>query len=238
MRLMIIRHADPDYANDTITATGKLEARALAEHLRTGASMAGPTRIFSSPMGRARATAAAVADALGLPVAIEEWTRELHALQVRETAGRSFAFWDADGATLLGEDAYADHQAPAWPAPLDEPGIRAQVTEVGTSSDAFLARLGYERSGHRYRVHARSDDRVAVFCHFAFGVTWLAHLLRIPARSMWAGFWLAPSSVTTVLFEERQDGWAVPRCIGLGECAHLRAAGLGANHAGLKANHH
>jgi probable phosphoglycerate mutase len=234
MRLMIIRHADPDYANDTITAKGRLEAVALAEHLRSG----GPTLIFSSPMGRARATAAVVAEALALPVATEDWTRELAWHQVRERGDRVYGFWDADGATLHAEAAFADHDVDAWPAPLDEPGILAQVKGVARASDAFLARLGYERAGHRYRVRARSDQRVAVFCHHAFGVTWLGHLLRIPARTMWAGFWLAPSSVTTILMEEREDDWAVPRCIGLGDCAHLRRAGLESNYAGLKANHH
>lgn len=37
---------------------------------------------------------------------------------------------------------------------------------------------------------------------------------------------LAPSSVTTVLFEERTKDYAVPRCIGLGDISHLYASGL------------
>ncbi len=38
---------------------------------------------------------------------------------------------------------------------------------------------------------------------------------------MWAGFYLAPSSVTTVLFDERTRDVAVPRCIGLSDVSHL-----------------
>ena len=33
MRIYIIRHADPDYENDTITPRGHLEAKALAERM-------------------------------------------------------------------------------------------------------------------------------------------------------------------------------------------------------------
>jgi probable phosphoglycerate mutase len=53
---------------------------------------------------------------------------------------------------------------------------------------------------------------------------------------MWSGFWLPPSSVTTVLFEERSAEWAVPRCIGLGDVSHLHMAGLGVQPSGIKAN--
>jgi probable phosphoglycerate mutase len=68
--------------------------------------------------------------------------------------------------------------------------------------------------------------RIAVFCHNAIALTWLGHLLEIPMPLMWCGFWMAPSSITTILFEERSKEWAVPRCIGLGDTSHLYAAGL------------
>jgi probable phosphoglycerate mutase len=75
-----------------------------------------------------------------------------------------------------------------------------------------------------------------MFCHGGFGLMWLAHLLEIPFPLVWAGFWLPPSSVTTVLFEERSSAWSVPRCIGLGDVAHLYAAGLPVSPAGIMAN--
>ena len=62
------------------------------------------------------------------------------------------------------------------------------------------------------------------------------HLLEIPLPLMWAGFHLPPSSVTTVLFDERSEQWAVPRCTGVGDVSHLYAAGLPVQPAGIKAN--
>lgn len=43
---------------------------------------------------------------------------------------------------------------------------------------------------------------------------------------VWSSFYLAPSSVTTVLFDERSQDKAVPRAIAVGETGHLYAAGL------------
>jgi hypothetical protein len=75
-----------------------------------------------------------------------------------------------------------------------------------------------------------------VFCHGGFGLTWLAHLLALLLPLVWSGFWLPPSSVTTMLFDERSPEWAVPRCIGLGDVSHLYAAGLQVQARGIMAN--
>lgn len=52
MRLYVIRHGHPDYANDTITTAGHLEAQALAQRLKAE----GIDRIYTSPLGRAMHT--------------------------------------------------------------------------------------------------------------------------------------------------------------------------------------
>ena len=77
---------------------------------------------------------------------------------------------------------------------------------------------------------------MAVFCHGGFGLTWLAHLLEIPLSLVWSGFWMPPSSVTTILFDERSQEWATPRCIGFGDVSHLYEAGLPVRPRGIIAN--
>ena len=54
MRLLIIRHGDPDYALDSVTEKGSREADLLAERLSKLAIDA----VYLSPLGRARRTAA------------------------------------------------------------------------------------------------------------------------------------------------------------------------------------
>ncbi len=264
MRLYIIRHADPDYPNNTITEAGHAEARALAQRL----AGEGLTRLYSSPLGRAQDTAAYTAEVTGLQVGIEPWTRELAALRMPAGPLQGGMLWDAHGHLLRAqrEDALAERleqldivrqtrlaaaraaaaadsdgsQSPSGdnnrpdPARVDRYG--EVVEAVRSESDAFLARHGYDRAGTSYRVVRPNRERIAVFCHGGLGLTWLAHLLAIPMPLMWAGFWLPPSSVTTVLMDEREDDLATPRCLGVGDVSHLYAERLPVQPAGVKTN--
>jgi probable phosphoglycerate mutase len=231
MRLYIIRHADPDYEQDTITTTGVAEALALASRLQRERL----THLYCSPMGRARATAAPTAELLGLPCRIEEWTRELGELRVPEPPALREVAWDLHGSTIHRQ---FDPARP-WYAqpPFDAPVFMETYAKIIASSDAFFARHGYRREGAQYHASEPNRDRIAVFCHGGFGLTWLGHLLNIPVPLLWAGFWLPTTSVTTVLFDERATGSAVPRCLGVGDVSHLDANGLPRLPRGIKANY-
>ena len=73
MLLYIVRHGDPIYVTDSLTEKGKLQALALAKRL----CIHGLNKICSSPLGRAIETAQPTCEMLGLPLHIEEWTREV-----------------------------------------------------------------------------------------------------------------------------------------------------------------
>lgn len=231
MRLFIIRHADPDYPNNTITPAGHLEARALADRLRR----LGLDRIYTSPLGRALDTARYTADALGLTPTVEPWTAELDWRVHVEPWGPCMV-WDCPAEVMRGHQPRLDtenwHSLPAW-AHLD---LHHRYAALREASDEFIARHGYQRVDGRYRIVRPNRDKIAVFCHGGFGLTWLAHLLDMPVPAAWAGFWLPPSSVTTILFDERSPDWATPRCLGCGDVSHLHHANLPVQPAGIKAN--
>ncbi|WP_256760393.1 histidine phosphatase family protein [Cohnella sp. WQ 127256] len=227
MRILLIRHAEPDYPNDTITAAGHLEAQALAGYLR----QTGVDRIFSSPINRAIHTMKYTADSLGIVPVIQPWTRELNWMTTDEQ-GNPIAGWDIPGERVRA-GRQSDHGI--WlGAPYME--YADPFETLKRDSDEFLRRLGYVREDGRYRIEMPHEETIAVFCHMGFGLTWLSHLLELPFPIVWSGFWLPPSSITTILFEERSEHWAVPRCIGLGQTAHLDKKGLRVSTAGLKAN--
>ena len=75
MRLLIIRHGDPDYEHDTVTEKGAREVELLSERL----VKEGITKIYCSPLGRARATAAPTCRKLGLEPTIFDWLQEFPA---------------------------------------------------------------------------------------------------------------------------------------------------------------
>ena len=231
MRLYIIRHGDPDYANDSLTPTGRVEAAALGEYL---AEM-GLDRLFSSPLGRARQTAEYVSNATGREISTLEWTRELPYLPLIDDDHISYL--DLHG-HLVRQENYQANPAD-WKAipelqdvPLDE-----ILLPIIAESDRFLASLGYERKNGVYSIHHPNEQKVAVVCHQGFGLLWLSHLLAIPAPLMWAGFFLHTTSITTLLFDERKPGLATPRCLGLGELPHLHCNQIPPGRMGIKANY-
>ncbi len=233
MRLYIIRHAEPDYEHNTITPKGHQEAKALAKRLKAE----GLTRLYSSPLGRALHTAQYTSKATGLKVKVENWAQELSGLDMGDVPpwGPLMA-WDLPGEIIRKKKQYLDYDG--WPRIpfLHLQKFQRIVSKVGRSSDAFLQRHGYRREDGRYRVLQENKERIAVFCHNGLALTWMAHLLEIPLPLVWSGFWMAPSSITTILMDMRSKNLAVPRCIGFCDVSHLRQTGLPVSTHGIKAN--
>lgn len=234
MRLYIIRHADPDYPNNTITAAGHLEAQALARRLATQ----GLDYIYSSPLGRALHTMQYTLDLLKLSPQIEDWMREIPDWVIEHDPYGRLSVWDLPGEIIRANEPYPTHETWHEIPALQDPKFREQFERLKRHSDDLLSRHGYEREGGRYRIVRPNRDRIAVFCHNGFGLTWLAHLLEIPLTLIWSGFWMAPSSVTTVLFDERSEEWAVPRCLGVSDVSHLYQARLPVQPRGIITNYH
>ena len=232
MRLYIIRHADPDYPNNTITAAGHLEAQALAGRLEGE----GLTRIYVSPLGRALHTMQYTADRAGLEHTVQDWVKEISGFGVDDEVFGHVAAWNVPG-EIIRRRPLPGLESWHKRAPFDNPEFLKVYDEVRRNSDEFLAGLGYRRKDGSYRITAGNRERIAVFCHAGFGLTWLAHLLDLPLTMVWSGFFLAPSSVTTVLFDERSDTAATPRCLAVGDTSHLHAAGLPIQPAGIVANY-
>ena len=134
--------------------------------------------------------------------------------------------WDLPAEVLLGGEPHP--ACPEWEALPVLKGLRIkeQFAGLGEDSDGFLRKLGYSREGGKYRCGQDNEEKVAVFCHGGFGVTCIDHLLNIPLRVGWAGFWLATTSVTMISFEHTSDTWAAPKCLALGDTSHLFGAGL------------
>jgi broad specificity phosphatase PhoE len=230
MLVYLIRHAEPDYETDTLTPAGRKEGRALAAYLR----MLGVDEIYSSPYGRTRETAQIVGDILGLPAQVEDWTREVPESLVQKL---NQILWDFSGATLGSEQFLSTLSDWETASPLGGPIIASTIARIREGSDSFLKRQGFTRRGGFYEVKGKNRKKLAVVTHMGVVQAWLSHLLRIPLPFLWSGSYVYPASLTTVLFDEREIGKAVPRCLGLGDVAYLRAAGLEPSRIGFIANY-
>ena len=166
MRIIFVRHGEPDYAHDCLTEQGRKQALAVAERLREE----GIEEIWSSPLGRAAETAAAAAEVLGLPVKTLDFMRELHWGSVDGTPVPADGHpWDL--ADLLAAEG-RDLTDPAW---REHPYfsnnlVTAEADHVAQKIDEWLLTLGYERHGAYYRS-IRPDNTqqtVALFCSHVF----------------------------------------------------------------------
>ena len=72
MRILIIRHGDPDYEHDSLTEKGLREANLLKKRLCCEKIDA----FYCSPLGRARKTAEPTLKAFGKEAVICDWLRE------------------------------------------------------------------------------------------------------------------------------------------------------------------
>ncbi len=223
MRILIVRHADPDYVNDSLTEKGRREAGLLAERLKKEKI----DYFYSSPLGRARLTCAYTAKAMGREneVVVCPWLREFDVPLVLPSGQERPILWDMLPEFWTKEDKmydYADWHTQAF---YQKAGVDTQYKAVCTSLDELLAKHGYTREGRLYTTQKGNKDTLVLFCHFGLEMMLLSHLLNISPVVLSHHFVAAPSSVTTLYTEERREGIVSFRCAGFGDISHLYAGG-------------
>lgn len=220
MKLLIVRHGDPDYAIDSLTEKGWREAGYLAEHL---AKL--PVKAFYvSPLGRAKDTASLTLKKTGRTAEECPWLREFQALIWRpdDEKGKHIP-WDWLPQDWTAEPRFYDIEE--WYKPRAMEGVKEQYDWVTQNLDALLEHHGYQREGRYYRVLQANSDTLVFFCHFGVECVLLGHLLGISPMALWHGFCAAPTSVTTVVTEERRPGIASFRVSAFGDVSHLAIHG-------------
>ena len=224
MRILLIRHADPDYAHDSLTEAGVLEADLLAERLCHEQVDA----VYASPLGRAQATAAPTLAATGWPCETVTWLREFQVPIMRPDMGEkgSTIPWDWLPADWCQDPLLQDPVRWRESAPMRDGRVGEAYDVVTDAFDDLLARHGYIRQGLLYRVMRPNTETIALFCHFGVACVLLSHLMHCSPMVLWHGLCMAPSSVTRVVSEERRPGVASFRALAIGDVAHLFASGV------------
>lgn len=219
MKILIIRHGDPDYANDSLTEKGFREAELLSKKLEN----AHIDSIYCSSMGRAKATMEPTLKKLGKEATICDWLREFPAFVIDNTTKNKRTPWDLLPSYWTNDEKFY-HRYDWLNTDLMKTGnVAEKFKEVTESLDELLARHGYVHDGNVFRVKKENRDTIALFCHFGVECVLLSHLLGISTPALWQGFVALPSSVTTLITEEREKGIAYFRCNGFGDISHLYA---------------
>lgn len=220
MRIVFVRHGDPDYENDTLTELGHRQAALAAERLKEE----GIEEIWASTMGRATQTAEYASKALGLPVKPLDCMRELN--WGGRDGGPAFADghpWDiadeiARQGENLGREDWRNHPYFVNNRVLDS------VRTVEEGIDEWLAGYGYIRRGYGY-FHTAAEERhrtVALFSHGGSSCAAMGHILNIPFPQMCGMLHLAFTGIT-ILRLDRNAGPGTQPCLELGnDGKHIR----------------
>lgn len=221
MKLIFVRHADPNYAIDGLTEKGAREAALLADRL----CREDLTAVYCSTLGRARLTAQPTLDRLGMSATYCDWLREFGYVAPDMPYERDDTLcWDQLPSFM--ETVPELYSPTAWREypPLKAAGAPEAYDEVTTALDAVLEAHGYRRRGTQYEVQRASHDTLLFVCHYGVSGVLFSHLLNCSPYTVWQHLCTAPTAVTTFYTEERREGIASFRAAAIGDTSHLYVA--------------
>ena len=171
MRLLIIRHGDPDYEKDSLTKKGWREAELLSERIAKEKVDA----FYVSPLGRAKDTASLTLKKMNRTAVECPWLREFAPLIHRPDQEEEQIAWDwlPQDWTKVEEffrrelwytqEAMREGTSPA----TGKRGVVEEYRWVVDNLDKLLAEHGYVRDGEYYRV-----EQIVTQLYFSVILVW------------------------------------------------------------------
>lgn len=232
MILYYVRHGDPIYDPNQLTALGERQAEAVAKRL----AVHGIDKVYASPSNRARQTAQPLCEILKQEAELLDWADEDLAFQdliMYDDDGRkNWVFRHKLGRLQLSKNEVRAlgrqwHTHPDFVDTNFGPGIERIQKEV----DGFLENLGYRHDLEKncYYAERKNEDRVALFAHEGVGVAILSCMLDIPYPMFSTHFDMTHTGVTVIHFQE-QDGIVIPKLLTFSNDSHLYREGLPTKH--------
>jgi len=228
MLLFYIRHGDPVYDPDSLTALGRRQAEAVAHRL----ARYGVDKVYSSTSVRARETARPTCEILKKEPVLLDFCHENHAwadLALEDENGRRRWAMDIPKYKRVFSGAEMLRYGMRWYEHPACSGTRfAQgIDRIARESDAWLTSLGYEHDRERgvYHPTAPSDERIALFAHQGFGLAFLSCVLDIPYPLICTRFDMSHTGMTVIDFQQTEE-FCLPRVLTLANDSHLYSDGL------------
>ena len=229
MKILIVRHGEPDYSIDSLTPKGWREAELLSQRLIQNPADA----YYVSPLGRAQDTAKPTLEKLGAQATVLPWLHEFSAKVINPRTGESMIPWNLSPQYWTKQSELYDKDEWVNNGLFRTGDVEEVYRETAKGMDELLETWGYVRDGAIYRCEKNTDATIVLFCHFALGMVILSHMLGVSPSVMWQGFFMPTSSVTTLITEERIQGQVFFKCMQLGDTSHLYAGDEPVSNAGL-----
>lgn len=217
MEIIIVRHAEPNYAIDSLTEKGWREAELLSNRI----SKWDVKDFYVSPLGRAKDTAKATLAKMNREAQTLDWLQEFRGeVDYQHTSGGNRC-WDLRPSDWTKEPGLYDKEDWIHVPLMQTRNVPEEYTWVTTELDKLLAKHGYVHEGNHFKVMNSNHDRIVLFSHYGVSCVLLAHILGISPVMFWQAFVMQPSSVTSLITEEREEGMAIFRLRMYGDISHL-----------------
>ena len=221
MRIIFVRHGEPDYEHDCLTDRGLVQAEAAAARLEGE----GIEEILSSPMGRARQTAQCTARRLRLPVRVLEYMHEIS--WGGEGIPHNGHPWTL-GECMIAEEDF-DFYAKDWRQHpyFEKNAATGYFDMISEGIDGFMSEHGYRHEGSRFFCSEDKEKTVALFSHGGSGACALSHLLTLPFPYVSTVMPYDYTSVTVLAFPVSPGEYVHPRIELFNDHAHIRGISEG-----------
>ncbi|MEE1086410.1 MAG: histidine phosphatase family protein [Schaedlerella sp.] len=220
MKILIVRHGDPDYSIDSLTEKGWKEAEYLSERL----TKMDISKFYVSPLGRAQDTISFTLKKLNRTAEVLDWLREFKApIHRPDVKDQKKVTWDWLPQDWMNESCFYEKNEWYNHEIMKEGNVKEQYEWVTENFDLLLEKHGYKRDEKYYRVVNPNNDTICLVCHFGLESVLLSHLMNISPMIIWHHTCAAPTSVTTIVTEERREGIASFRMSAFGDISHLYA---------------
>jgi probable phosphoglycerate mutase len=236
MRIIFVRHGEPDYANDSLTENGILQAKCTAERLHNENIQA----IYSSPNGRAQLTASFTAKDHNLDVKVLDYMREIDWGDV-EPAGKS-ASTDATETTKTAQPQKLPLDGHPWSLAymlltehpeyigsnnwdkhhyFADNRCTSYFGKIPQGLDELLAGYGLIRKNGFYYCQEENNSTIAIFAHGGSGSILFSHLLNLPFPTVLTVMPYGVCSVSVIDFSGYKGEMIIPRLELFNDMAHL-----------------
>ena len=218
MRIIFVRHGEPDYEHDCLTQNGLVQAEKTAARLKDEEICA----IYASPMGRAMATASYTAADHGLSIQPLDFMHEIN----WGKKGDTDLEYDGHPWSLaydLMAEASGYEQGDRW---REHPFFKENICmdyydRISWETDLFLEAYGLQRDGKTYRCSRPCSDTIAIFAHGGSGACFISHLLNLPFPFVLAAMPYGVCSVSIFCLEALKGDRIIPRIELFNDMGHL-----------------
>ena len=218
MRLLFIRHGEPDYEHDCLTENGVIQAQKLRERLDKTENVAAA---YLSSMGRAQQTGRIFLKGKIIPAKTCDWLREFDVKVSDPDWPDPVPVWDLYPKNWTEISGYYDRKAFADVPAVKQSELVKRYTAACEGLDEVLAVNGLRREGGVYVKTDSHDKTIAFFCHFGITCVIISYLLGVSPVIMLQGLSAEPTAVATLCTDDRFGDKVNFRLHGFGDISHL-----------------